>query len=702
METFFDEEWVSSAFLVAKDNIAEYEFRYKDWSTADESLFSSRLGGNLVVNARPQYTRYADIRSVGSNADSQPVSLLNLGGYHGMGRFYSRQVNDNMEILNIRVGLVQYTSLDQFTRMMFDDDFAYFVNTGKSRSKTLSVVGAIMGMVLGFYLFGVAGLLLIGVRELSSFFGQRTSRFSSFKPAPHMYWSACSVFLNNILINEGFIREKKERDEDDRTIPPHGGDEMEVGGDQYLNKIHQLMPDVFIDKYGVDLFAIATKAQRIQDRRFRDRVRESGSTTLEAFVKGEWQISTKPKYNDAGAFSLVDFVKKFTTFGYFMEDGTARNHFTLNPKQEQVNPSGGASSAATNMSTATKSGTVGSPGVAGSTVDLDDSNLGTGAPSDADSYFEYFGALRQQAADFVSFRVDHISSISETFSTTVGESEISIKVNSASSAARETRFMLAGGNIADGAFSDVIGSISEGVSAIASKAGGTLTLGLTNALKGVFGAAFIDFPQVFKNSSVTLPTHRFSMDLNVPYNNSISRLINMHVPMSCIVPLILPLSAGRQSFTSPFALQAFVRGKFQSRYCMMKSLTVERGINNTPFDTDGKCMGFRISFDFVDMASIMHMPISTGPLFGGDSATDRDSILFDYLAILGGLDIRSQIYNTPQARINWAKSKTGFQLATSAAAWAMYSESIMRSKYVSFMSLGGSDILSGLTAGTNK
>lgn len=660
-----DTQWASNAFFIKPSSMKETDYRFKAWTSADESVFNSRLGGNLVINPRPQYTRYADIRSKGLRTDVRDVSLASTHASYGMGRFYGRQIQDTQEVLTIRAGLVHYSSLGRFMRLMFDDDYAYFVNTGKTRSKFLKVVGQIIGTIIGFYAFGMAGLMIIGIRTLAGYFGMKTSRFSSFRPEPLMYWSAANSILNNILVNEGFVRTTK-KDSDDRSGSPEGGDPIEQGGGQYLQKLHELMPDVFIGEFGVDLFAIATKSQRLSDKMFRERSSVEESMGLIGYIS---QQTGGPEiyYEGKTPLSLPDFVRKHTTFSYFVDDSEGGGDFTLNPKE---------------------SGTANA-----------EKGEGTSEPPDKDSYFEYFGAVRQQGADFISFRVDHIKSMSESFSTTVGESEISIKLNSASAASRETRFMLAGGNLGDGAIADAVESTIGGIGEVLSQAASTLSVGLTNVLKGVFGAAYLDFPKVFKNSSISLPTHTFSIDLVAPYNNAISRMINIHVPLSCLLPLVLPLSTGRQSYSSPFSLQAFVRGKMQSRFCMVSNMTIERGINNTPFDTDGRAMGLKVTFTFVDMANIMHMPISTGPMFGGDTATDHDSILYDYLAVLSGLDIKSSLYTLPSTRLKFAKTKTGIQLATSAAALAMYTESVIRSPYISFMTMGASDLITGITPG---
>lgn len=657
-----DKAWASSAFFIKPSSMKKTDYKYKAWSSADDGMYSSRLGGNLVINPRPQYTRYADIRSKGIRSDTRPVTLSSEHATFGQGRFYARQLQETQEVLTLRVGLVHFTSLARFTRLMFDDDYAYFVNTGKTRNKFLKVIGEIIGAVVGFYAFGMAGLMIIGIRTLAGYFGAKTSRFSSFRPEPLMYWSACNVLLNNILVNEGFMRTNR-IDLESRKAGPEGGEKIEQGKAAYVQKLHDLMPDAFIGEFGVDLFAIATKAQRLSDEVFKDRTQAEESMGLIDYISQD-DTKSEQKYTDKKPYSLPDFIRTFTSFSYFTrKDKGSGSGFTLNPKEE-----------------------------AGSSPDQEPTG-----PADKDGYFEHFGAIRQQGADFVSFRVEHIKSMSESFSTTVGESEISIKLNSASSAARETRFMFAGGNLGDGDIANAVESAAGGLGEILTQAGATLSLGLTNVLKGVFGSAYLDFPQVYKTSSMTLTTHTFSMDLVAPNNNAISRLINLHVPMCCLLPLILPLSTGRQSYTSPFSLQAFVKGKMQSRFCMMSNMTFERGINNMPFGIDGRATGIKVTFTFVDMANIMHMAVSTGMMFSGDTATDHDSILYDYLAVLSGLDIKSTLYNIPATRLKFAKTKTGIQLATSAAAMAMYTEGALRSKLASFMTMGASDLINSIS-----
>ena len=53
-----------------------------------------------------------------------------------------------------------------------------------------------------------------------------------------------------------------------------------------------------------------------------------------------------------------------------------------------------------------------------------------------------------------------------------------------------------------------------------------------------------------------------------------------------------------------------------------------------------------------------------------NSTLDEDNILMDYLAVLAGQDIYSQIYAMPKAKLNLAKKIRDFQKLQSPAYWA--------------------------------
>lgn len=130
----------------------------------------------------------------------------------------------------------------------------------------------------------------------------------------------------------------------------------------------------------------------------------------------------------------------------------------------------------------------------------------------------------------------------------------------------------------------------------------------------------------------------------------------------------LPRATGKSSYGPPFICQVFDVGRFQTKLGAIESLSVTVGTSNLPFNLSGKPLAIDVSFTVIDLSSILYMPVSAGgPLENINIAMDEDNTLVDYLAVLAGQDIYSQIYPFPKARLNLAKKLNGWSKITSEA-----------------------------------
>ena len=180
-------------------------------------------------------------------------------------------------------------------------------------------------------------------------------------------------------------------------------------------------------------------------------------------------------------------------------------------------------------------------------------------------------------------------------------------------------------------------------------------MGLFDAVKGLMGSGFIDIPKHWQSSTASLPKVNYTATLISPYGNPISDMINIQIPLAMLLAGCLPLSTGKSSYTSPFLCLVFDRGRMQIRLGIMESLTVSRGEGNLPFTPRGRAVAVNVSFSFTDLSSLIHMPISSGSLFETDMTTDDDNLIKDYLAVIAGQDIYSQIYAMPKALLTASK-----------------------------------------------
>lgn len=282
---------------------------------------------------------------------------------------------------------------------------------------------------------------------------------------------------------------------------------------------------------------------------------------------------------------------------------------------------------------------------------------------------EYIDALDAEFTDgsgFAIFCVDYTGQASESFSNSYGESELSNKLNSLSSTAKEFRFTVQDGNIAGGA----IGSVLQGgLNAITDVVGGfaeSVTLGMSNLMLGIAGSGYIDIPKHWQNSSASLPRQNYTATLISPYNNVFSHMINIYIPLAMLLAGAVPRSTGRSSYTGPFICQCFDRGRMQVQLGAIESLSITRGTSNLGYSLDGKALAIEVSWSVVDLSSIMHMPIGSGVFFSDAQGMgiDDDSVAANYLAVLAGQDMYSQIYAFPRAltrlaRMSYSLGKVG-------------------------------------------
>lgn len=633
--TVDDADWVKQSFLVPDLDLQEYESdkvnRY--WSSAQHKFTDTTMGGNIGINSRPQYTRYSDIREKGRIINRNDVTIDNVNGNYGMGRYYSEAIDDNSQTVYIRFGQPQFNSLMTFFSKAFDPDLSSLARTGRGLSAWYSV-GKAVGTVLAVTAFPAISLTLIAGRLVSMFFTRQYSKFYTLKPTMHVYWSTVNTLVNMIAINKGIMPRIM-----DDTIGGNKQDQQ-VGSSIHfdtdmLNKLHELMPDMFTANFGIDVFAIASRAQATANylySRDYEALNRSTENDFTGYVKKLNQSKISEPRGRHTFVSWLDEVGKLSN--YFTTNKGDNNNIEMNPKARKESEGW------------------------------------------ASKFAGFFDAEFRQGSQFAVFKVDYTGPQQEAFSNSAVESDLSQKYNQISSQAREARFSLSDGNITGTAAEDLIKGTVSAVADFASGAIAGVTMDLSTAIggaiKGLAGSGFIDIPKHWQSSSVQLPRGSYTMQLVCPYGNPISQMQNIYIPLAMILAGTLPLSTGSQSYTSPFLCQLYDRGRCQIQLGMIESVNITRGTSNLAFNSRGQPMAIDVSFSIVDFSSIMHMPISTGSLFESNKAIDEDNILMDYLAVLAGQDIYSQVYQVPKAKLNIAKRISGLNKLVSPAYWGSF------------------------------
>jgi hypothetical protein len=685
-----DKDWVKQAFLISDINLDEsFDRANRYFSSASMKFTSTKLGNNIGINARPGFTPYADIRQGRKNSVFRPPTVGSISNC-GLGRYYSEAIDDPSQMIFIRFGVPQFNGLLNFFARAYDANMTTLAKTGRGLGFFYNL-GDFAGTAVGTVYMPQLAVLSFLNGTIETLFGRPTTKFYTLKPTMHTYWSAVNTLVNSLAVNRGILPKILSDDKNQKL----GGQPFRLDT-EYLEEIKKLMPDLFTgngeNANYIDVFAIASKAQRTANNVFMaeyDASKNSDDYNSHiGFLKKRSDILKTDMVNPGGISTFFNWVnEKLMTHSYYKADKAVGKNSVgeettlIKTEQTELDPR------------------------------IDTSDQKGGQLKEAPAGFaEYFDAEFRQGSQFAVFRVDSTGSVSESFSNVTTESELSQKLNSTASQIRDVRFSLADGNLIDNTLTNAVGKVVGAAADFAMGAVSGVTFGISDLIMGLANAGYIDIPKHWQNSNAKLPTASYKMKLVSPYGNVMSQFQNMYIPLCMLLAGTLPLSAGRSAYGSPLICQVFDRGRCQIKLGIIESLSITRGTTNLPFNTTGNALGIDVSFTIADLSSIMHMPLTSSGIFGNkiEMTLDEDNILSDYLAVLAGQDIYSQIFALPKAKLRLAKKLLTLNRLTSPAEWASIAHETLTSGSLSWTLVGNvlenlvgsSAILSGSTNAT--
>ncbi len=647
----------------------------------------------------------------------------------GMGRYYSEAIDDWGQDLVMRFGVPEYNSLTQFFGNFYSTDAAMISQTGRTRG-----IFATLGKAAGFLLALPLQPIILGGQIIRFLANWPSSKYYYMKPTMYPYWQAVNTLVNGIAVNMGVIpMALTEAQRSSMSLDSN----FLANQQEMLKEYAQVLPDIFLatsdsngaTPAGLDVYKIANRAQRIANTFNAEVIQKLDSNSLSdpsapgvasALFKAMNELRVD-LFHSGGlkrvpSSGIDEYRKIYLESGRNSPDDQ-KNYINLDgtstPTDTDGNSLGGSTPSAPGIDSdgnpTTPSATSPDPTVAAESIDqsalkqveVESAGPGgnrdwynTGGAKDAGpdtpngyqpsswvgSLGPMFEAERRDGAQYVTFRVGYSGTTSESFASSVEESQISQKFNSTSSSARSARFDWANG--ADVKNMPVVGSV---VSAVKDFVSGALEGIHMSGLLALAGNAFVDIPKTWNGSSANLPSASYTIKLRSPYGSKMSRLMNLYVPLGMLLAAALPLSTGKRSYTSPFICEAFCRGRHAIRLGMITDMSITRGSGNLGWNQDGDALGIDVSFTITDMSTIMHMPIQVnfglsdkilqgaGDLLGSIATYDDDNAFTDYLAVLGGLSWQDMSYANRRwrlARYRQMQAWTSWKSPARVAAWA--------------------------------
>ena len=627
-ERIKDSSWVSHSMMTRSLEYEAGDDMLRFFSSADLKFEDTSLGGNYVINPRPQFTRYADPRAKGIMSGVSDVSVAEDKGRFGMGHYYAEAIDDTHQTIHLRFGLPEFNSMLGYVRNFFNNGLNRLASRGRVTPGISDFLYYGSKLIVGWS-FKALHLIEYALKTVTSFFAFVAkvpgSKYYYLRPTMVVYWAAVNNMVNMIASYRGWTNFTGDITNPDLDNKTRIKSEIKTEEDKQAgNYMHQFMPDIFSETGYINVYQAATRAGRLRlavNNEINDAMEKSGS--IEDFKKfTEDFLDNKRMYDKAElAGSTLDMAwdaYRKSGFGDSKESG---------PDSLLSNEKAMRSSA--NESSERQDPTKPPKGHFG---------------QDLSNWAKHTLAINKDAAEFATFRVDHTGSVEESFQSSTGETDIAQKFNSASAQGRAAKFSLFGGNIDGGPLDAVkngLASIIEGGISGIPFIGSTIM----PALKAGAGAAYADIPEYWQNSSASMPRMSYTMQLVAPYGNPLSQMINIYIPLCMILAGALPLSTGKQSYTSPFLCQVFDQGRCQTRLGIIDSLQITRGVSNLGFNKKKQAMAIDVSFTIKDLSTVMHMPIVTGFAFDPlEGIFDEDTIFTDYISVLASNNLGKNIY----------------------------------------------------------
>ena len=651
-----DHDWIkespTTSIRIGFNDIQSKMFRFH--STADSKPHTTGIGRSTVINPLPQFTRYADTRSVGIGGFRPQIDGPNNN--IGMGLYYSEAIDDTQQKIYMQMGVPEFNSLFRFFTSFYDHDMARLARTasvaydvGYTISKVISIV--FLPVAAAVYM---AKMVHGAVRLITN---KPLNRYYYHREAMHTYWMSVNYMLNEIANYARITPWRNSGEtEDNLSDPEVAGGSSESGN--LLSYFRTYMPGLISEEGFIDVVKLVSVAQA-REMKLKKQIVEgleslgiSGGigtvTNFEAF------------YNNLDSIIAGDTEAKGTTIKELMDKFFSSPSYSGGGGGESSGGSIGSS--LSNLWTSIFSGDSGDEAASAaanearlfdvasekSFLEISGGTVNYYESKKEPSRMEIVKANSEAGGMWLTLRVDSTESVTESFNNTTTESDISQKFNSASGAARNASFDLAGGNIDGGMLTGIVNGIKGLLQ-------GTLNNIGFGGLIGLAGAAFVDIPKHWDNSSANLPEMRYTMTLVSPYGNPLSHLLYVDLPICCLLAAALPLAAGPQSYTSPFLVKVFDRGKAQTRLGLISDLSITRGITNLGFDKEKRFLGAEISFTVQDLSTVVAAPLaghSASPLGflkqGLTAYSQRlsmeDSNFYDYLQVLAACDPSDSMY----------------------------------------------------------
>ncbi len=652
-----DGNWLRGVFGLSPMARSTRDKSIMEVSVENYKFSDTSIGGNQAINPPPQFTRFADPKSAGFLSDrslgEHPTSLFinddNSGSFR-QGRTYSKVIDDNATYVHMRFGMAKPTGSFNFFANMHDRDLAKLATTGDYTS-LMRGFGQVAGMAgLFMVLPSVIFFPLILTGSVLSMISEKApSKFFYLKPTQNLYLQAVQAILDTQLLHHRLVpmwnvigtNRYNDITKDDNVLQ------------STMEEVYSELPDIWKSNGKFDVFKMVNRYQvlanyqhRTLEEIYNKAIDATDYTTkLNEYInKVQYESLLQDQYRESP--DLYTIAKKYSANTFYQEsaDDAAAHDAKVNEMLDMMSTEGGV----------TADGITAQSGVSADPVEIKDTTTFGSFMEGLKDVAESLGSEAMDGSMWITVAVNGKGSVSDSISSSVTAPTIASALNSISSKARSINASTSGGKTGFSFIDEVVGGIKDFI-------GGTLdTLHLTG-LSAVFGRSDVVIGDIWESSDTNIGTQTYTMQCRSPHGNDLALFQNIMVPLSFIVAGSVPLSTGKQTYTSPFLVEIYSAGRTVCRMGIIDSVTITRGVGNKGWRSDGRMLGCDIEFTVKPIDKKMHMPIVQNP-----GIFDDDNLYTDYMATIGASSLRELTYSLEQTALNVNKWKQSWKSRFSA------------------------------------
>lgn len=649
-----DNDWINHRFMVGDNKLDEIDQRVRRYTSASLKFTDTSLGGNIGINPRPQFTRYADIRAT-QRVSRDPVTTNITTGDHGMGRYYSEAIDDNAQLAYFQFGVPEFNSLFNYFTRAIDYRDMYVANKGKYPYiyEIVSVVTA-YSMLVTYP--AITSAIWLG-KAVLSFLTYGDFNYYYLNPTPHTYWACVSNIATQFSVDLGILApELMPTDADKKTL----GLPITMTQD-HMDELKKLLPGLIGESNYIDVFAIATKSQTIVNRQtaldfkyMSEGIAADKSPFEYEMMRSDVMETGLPKP------SLANNINNYLSFAEYLKEVTDNgSQFGLYDKEEEDKQDVEKREATEDMKEAPPTKMYAKTDEGYEPVDPMKGGW-------KDKFYAAVDSSLRKGGAYVIFYVDPITSVSDSFSNSTSEIDTGGTARSIAKSIRNFKFNAAGGNIIPG-----MGNVIDAAEQVINGFAETATFGLSSILNTILGNAFVDMPLKWDDSDARLNDVSLTIQLRSPYGDPFSQLQNIYIPLAMILAGALPQSTGNSSYTSPFLCSFYSKGIANIELGIISDISITRGVTTLPYSRTRRPLGIDVTLTVKDLSTRMATP-TNATLWSGFKAQLREESPFGkYLGSLVGRSLYNYAYVGRKLMLRYSRARMTADAMFSPAMWGM-------------------------------